>query len=306
MNPSEEPATYRPGTKGDGYATFLIFERAYSDLLRRQGSSGSTSVDNPDKLARMWSEREPLYTHLAETADQFWIAEREGQPIGYSRSIVRGNLRELTELFVLPGRQSGGVGRELIQRAFPADQSEYRVIIATTDIRAQVLYLKAGVYPRFTMNYFGKEPEKRTESGSISGRPMQEVIDALKIVGGLDKEIIGHQRDADHNWLMRERKGYLYYDGNQLIGYGYLGVRNGPFALLDAEAYPAVLSHAENHAYEICRDHFGVEVPLINQPAVDYLLEMGFKIDTFMAVMMTNRPFGRFENYVATSPPFFM
>ena len=306
MNPSEKSITYRAGTKEDGYATFLIFEKAYSDLLRRLGSNHSTSAADPDKLAKMWVEREPLYTHLAETADQFWIAEREGQPIGYSRSIVRGNLRELTELFVLPGLQSGGVGRELIQRSFPVDRSDYRVIIATTDIRAQVLYLKAGVYPRFTLNYFGKETDKRTAPGELVARPMQEVADALKIIGGLDREVIGHQRDADHNWLMQDRTGFLYFDGSQPIGYGYAGVRNGPFALLNAEDYPSVLAHAENHAYDNGRDHFGVEVPLVNQPAVDYLLANGFKLDTFMAVMMTNKPFGRFENYITTSPPFFM
>ena len=306
MNSPNYPITYRSGTHADGYAAFLIFEKAYSDLLRRHGSGDSTSISDPNRLARMWAEREPLYTHLFNTADQFWIAEHNGQPIGYSRSIVRGSLRELTELFVLPGLQSGGIGRELIQRSFPADQSEYRVIIATTDIRAQVLYLKAGVYPRFILNYFGKEPEARKENGGITARPMQDVPDAVKIVGEIDREIIGHLREEDHIWLMQDRAGLLYFDGSRPVGYGYLGVRNGPFATLNAGDFPSVLAHAENHAYESSRGHFGVEVPLVNQPAVDYLLKNGFKLDTFMAVMMTNKPFGKFENYITTSPPFFM
>ena len=45
---------------------------------------------------------------------------------------------------------------------------------------------------------------------------------------------------------------------------------------------------------------------MINQVAVDYLLGRGFWMDAFMAVMMTDRPFARFENYILTSPPFFM
>ena len=60
MNPPDKTITYRPGTSEDGYATFLIFEQAYADLLRRHGSGDSTSISDPNRLARMWAEREPL------------------------------------------------------------------------------------------------------------------------------------------------------------------------------------------------------------------------------------------------------
>jgi len=298
--------SFRPGQESDAYDTFVIFERAYSDLLRRLGSTESTSASHPDRLAKMWAEREPLYIHLTRSADQFWIAEKDGKPIGFSRSIVRGRLRELTELFVLPGQQSGGIGRELIQRAFPEDESDYRAIIATTDVRAQVLYLKAGVYPRFSMNYFGKEPASRNVSADLDARPMETITGSIDLVGSIDEIIIGHRRDADHEWLMQDRTGVLFHHHGQLVGYGYLGLRNGPFALLSAENYPSVLAHAENHAFETGLDHFGVEVPMMNQHAVDYLLANGFQLDSFMALMMTNKPFGKFGNYIATSPPFFM
>jgi len=78
--------------------------------------------------------------------------------IGFSRSIVRGHVRELTELFVMPCQQSGGVGAELLSRAFPDEGAAYRAIIASSDARAQALYLKSGVYPRFPICYILTSP----------------------------------------------------------------------------------------------------------------------------------------------------
>ena len=45
---------------------------------------------------------------------------------------------------------------------------------------------------------------------------------------------------------------------------------------------------------------------MINRDVVDYLLARGFRIDSFVAIMMNDGPFGRFENYIVTSPPFIL
>lgn len=300
------PVTYRPGTNADSYAIFMIFEQTLADLLQRMGSHTPTSIADPEALARMWEERRSLYIHLARTAERFWVAEKEDRVIGFSRSIVHGSVRELTELFVLPGQQSGGVGRELITRVFPLDEVEHRSIIATADFRAQALYLKSGVYPRFPIYYFGRKPEAISISSDLTFEPMSTSPEILETLGRLDETLLGHRRDVDHNWLIEDRRGYIYRRDGHPVGYGYLGVRNGPFALLDADDFPAVLAHAESQAATNGQEHYGVEVPMVNQAAVDYILARGFRLDTLMAVMMTNKPFGKFENYILTSPPFFM
>ena len=303
----DTPVTYRAGTEADSYTVFCIFEHAIADLLHRMGSTTPTSIADPDALARMWDERCSLYTHLARTADQFWIAERDGQVIGFSRSIMRGRAYELTELFVLPNQQSSGVGKELISRAFPIDNgADYRMIIATSDIRAQALYLKSGVYPRFPIYYFSRQPEDVELPSDLTFSPISESADILDILGALDVALLGHRRDVDHAWLLRDRQGYLYTRNNLPVGYGYLGTKNGPFALLDTADFPAVLAHAESKVAQNGQDHFGLEVPMVNQAVVDYLLERGFKFGTFIPMVMTNKPFGKFEQYILTSPPFFM
>jgi hypothetical protein len=49
-----------------------------------------------------------------------------------------------------------------------------------------------------------------------------------------------------------------------------------------------------------------MQLPLVNRHAVDYLLGRGFQLEDFTVFFMSDEPFGRFENYVFTSPPFFM
>jgi hypothetical protein len=84
-----------------------------------------------------------------------------------------------------------------------------------------------------------------------------------------------------------------------------MGSGNGPFAVLDDNDFPAVLAHAESLMAEK-GEEFGAEAPLINVKAIQYFIERKYQIDSFSALLMSNVPFGRFENYLCFSPEFFM
>jgi hypothetical protein len=142
--------------------------------------------------------------------------------------------------------------------------------------------------------------------GDLDIQPIQDTPEMLKYLSDVDKNVLGFTRQVDHQWLMSDRQGYLYLRHGQVVGYGYLGVRNGPFALLDQADFPVVLAHAEGQSAAQGREEFGLEIPLVNQVAVNYLLGRNFRIDTFLAVLMVDEPFARFENYILTSPPFFL
>jgi GNAT superfamily N-acetyltransferase len=295
------------GTTADSYAVFLIFEQAYADLVRRLGIAESTSIDDPEALARTWTVRRSLYDHLATTSDQFWLAKRGDEVAGFARSIVREDLRLLTEFFVLPGNQSSGLGRELLGRALPVQGQERRWLCATLDLGAQSLYLRRGLYPHFPVYYIWRQP--RPLAPPESDLVIEAVAlspDAIEAVGAIDAQLLSHRRDVDHRWLMSDRQGFLYYRAGQPAGYGYVGHASGPFALLDAADFPAVLAHAEGQAASQGRRHFGLEVPMVNHDAVDYLLASGFRIDRFMAHFMSDGSTGRFANYIITSPPFIL
>ncbi|MCL4870055.1 MAG: GNAT family N-acetyltransferase [Anaerolineae bacterium] len=299
---------YRRGTETDSYGVFCLFEETFADLLHRFGLADETEPawHEPEKLARMWAERQSLYDYLGQSAEHFWLAEQDGQIVGFARSVFHGGVRELTEFFVRPSGQSAGVGQELLRRAFPAAGASHRLIIATMDVRAQVRYLKTGVYPHFPLYYFWREPQTVTVTTDLQTRPLTLSPETIDILAALDQTVIGFRRDGIHSWLSENRQGWLYYRAGQPVGYGYTGKNNGPFALLDSQDFPAVLAQAESFAAAHHPTHFGLELPMINQVAVTYLLERGFRMDNFAALFMWDKPLGDLSRYICTSPPFFM
>lgn len=296
----------RPGTPADSYAAFRIFQASFADLVRRMEPHKTAGDTDPQTLEKKWPEWRSLYDFLASSADQFWVAESDDKVIGYARSILHDGLQELTEFFISPQEQSAGLGRALLERAFPDRQARRRCIIATMDIRAQARYLKAGLYPRFPLYNFWRVPEARPNTSGLVMQPVIDTPETLAQLGAIDALLLEHRRDFVHSWLLGDRQGYLYLRDGRPVGYGYLGSYNGPFALLDPSEFPAVLAHAETHAVERGAPHFGIEVPMINRRAVDYLLRQGYQMDTFVTFMMTDGPFGKFEGYITTSPPFIL
>jgi len=297
---------YRPGTFADTRAINAVGERSFDDLARRHGwNAGAPGIDEAG-IERELETQRSLYRHLAETADQFWVAERQGEIVGYARSIVRGQLRELTELFVLPQAQAAGIGRELLRRTFPANRSELRCILATPDLAALAQYLRAGLSIRFPNYAFARPPEANLIQTDLSFDPITVNSETIREIGTVDQAILGHQRDVDHRWLLTERRGLLVRRAGRVVGYGYAGVQSGPFALLDARDFPAVLSHAEAIVANEGHASFSVVVPMVNRTAIDYLLGRGFRLDPFFSYLMSDQPFGRFDQYIETTPTFFL
>ncbi len=303
---SQNPVEYRPGNAADDYDLFLILEAALADLIGRLGFTGESGGEDEAALAQLWQSKRPIYIHLRQTADQFWVAQQKGQTVGFARSVLREGVRELTELFVRPGTQSGGLGRSLIERAFPKDGASNRFIIATSDFRAQTLYLKAGVFPRFPIYLFERTPEQTPFESDLQVVPLQNEATTVATLGEIDQDVIGFRRDVDHQWFLANRRGFLYVRNGRPAGYGYVGESSGPFALLNASDFPAVLAHAESTVQAAGHNYFGLEVPMVNETAVTYLLSRNFKMDVFMAMLMSERPFGNFDRYIVTSPPFFV
>ena len=295
---------YRKATAEDSYSVFQVFSKSIIDLGERTNVMAITGGNHPEVLQSLWQRRKFLFDFLAENAAQFWVAEQDGQIIGYARSIEHDGLMDLTEFFVLPDQQSGGVGRELLARAFPESDARYRVIVATMDERALFRYLSAGVYARFPIKYFYRKAEKVEVKTDLKIEPMQVDLH-LQDLDRIDKMIIGHSRGDIHRWVATTRSGFVYKRNGKVVGYGYVGEGTGPFAVLDENDFPAVLAHAENLMAEKGGE-FGAETPFINKGAIRYFLDRKYQIDSFTVLFMSNEPFGRFENYLCFSPIFFM
>jgi GNAT superfamily N-acetyltransferase len=296
-------ARIRPGTLDDNEACAAVLVQAINDLGRRNGSIDEASALD---LAVDWPRWRSFLDHVAATAAEFWVAEDgDGTIIGYARSIDRGGAFELTEFFVRPGVQSQGLGRQLLDRAFPRGRGDLRVIIATTDIRALSRYMRAGVVPRFPVATFsGRSREVALVDGlDVEPLDLERDTDA---VNAIDDVVLGHRREPDHRWFAIEREGHRYLRDGRVVGYGYVArpgrAGNGPFAVLEASDLPAVMSHAERRRHELGADETEFEVALHNRTALDHLLGRGYRMDAFMTLVCSSEPFGRFDRYLFCAP----
>jgi GNAT superfamily N-acetyltransferase len=301
------PLTFRRAGPDDSRALFTIFVRAVHELGLRLGvetfSGGGAAPPVPDDL---WPEREPLFAHLARTAAHAWIAEEDGVPMGYARSIVRDGTLELTEFFVLPERQSGGIGRELLERAFPASGARHRSIIATPDLRALARYLRSGLAVRFPIYGFTRDARPLDAPEGIIAERMDDSASTLDLLAEIDRANLGFRRDPDHEWLRTVREGYLFREGNRLVGYGYVGgAYNGPFGVLDERDWPAVLAHAERIGSALT-PVMSLDVPLVNQVAAGWLLGQGYRMSDFMNFYLSDDPNVHFERHIIATPSFFV
>lgn len=304
MNP-----TFRPGTLDDCRAAYDVFRFTTADAERLAGNPENADFwTNPVTAEEFWQRRRPLFEHLTREADQFWVAEHEGQIIGFARSSLHDGLREVHDYFVLPDDQAKGVGRELLTRSFPAGGARRRAVIGSTEIRAVARYLKAGVYPRFPLYQIKRKPEPVTIESDLRFESVTATPGTIAAIRAVDQAILGFARDADREFLLNEadRQAYLVYRGDHIVGYGFFGKGTGPIALLDASDFPAVLARGETEAAARDDEEFGVTLPLINRSAVDYLLGRGFELDPYTILFFSDEPFGRFENYIISSPDFFL
>ena len=91
--------TFRPGGTDDNYATFRLSEESINDLGQRHNMIAISGGDDPAGIEGLWQRRRPMFEHLTETVVHFWIAEKDGDIIGYSRSILRDAVLQIDRVF---------------------------------------------------------------------------------------------------------------------------------------------------------------------------------------------------------------
>lgn len=305
----ESEITIRRAIAADTQQCHRIALAALGDLSTRQGVPWEV---DPDEA---WPRWEWLHTRLEDHSAEWWVAEdgATGQLVGYARSVERGGLFELTELFVSPGSQSAGVGGRLLASAFPVGRGEVRAIIATTDVRALSRYVRADTVARFPILTMEATPlpEPRSTDGAERRdglTPVSASAADLPILAEIERRVLEFDRGADETaWLLGDREGWLYLRDGRPVGFGFIGSRGtGPVASLDPGDQPSILSHLEGRATALGREGVWFQVPSVNEVAVRHLLGRGYKIDSFLTLLLSNRPFGQFDRFVGFSPPFFL
>jgi GNAT superfamily N-acetyltransferase len=288
-------------------ASGRVFAETFNDLLRQRRLEPYVDLGDSSAWAAAWQrDRRSLFEHITRTGSASWLAEENGQILGYARVIARSGVAQLTDFFVLPAVQRKGIGAGLLDRAFGGAAAGCRLVIASTDGAAFARYLKLGLYPTCGLLDVHRRPEPVAMGGELQIEPSDDGSETLTILNRIDREILGYEREIDHRWLLRDRRGFLYRRGDETVGYGYVGRWCGPFALLDPADFPAVLAHAESSMVGSGHD-IGLEIPLSNRAALDHVLRRGFRLGTeFGVFVFSDGPAPRLDRYIITMPGFFM
>jgi GNAT superfamily N-acetyltransferase len=296
--------TIRRGAPADSRRCFDVMWDATVDLAAREGEPLPWDAED------VWRAFEGLYAHLARHSAEWWLAEElaTGRLIGAARSIERDGTFQLTELHVRPGAQSQGVGRALIERAFPHGRGDLRLILASNDARALARYYAAGVVAQLPLYFLTGEPSTTEGSGELTPVPLEAGRRSVKSVIAIDRVGIGLERETEVAWLLTDREGYLYRDAQgEPVGYAFVGPGGvGPMSATSPAHLPEMLLHVEGLARAMGQAQLEFAVPGPNASAMRHLLGRGYRISPLTGFVMANRAFGRFDRYVAFDPPFIL
>src|SRR5215472_8774339 len=100
------PLVYRPAREQDLERAQELVVGSINDLTERHGF-GPMAVLRPTRFQSF---------SLKDDPDGLWLAEDAGEILGFALSWICGDLWFLAELFVSPGHQGRGIGRELLKR----------------------------------------------------------------------------------------------------------------------------------------------------------------------------------------------
>ena len=295
---------YRRFGEDENEVVAKIFARAYNDLLTKGGNKPYVDVEDQAGWTKAWRpDRQALFEHFSASKNESWLAEQDGEVLGYARSILRDGIWQLTDFWVLPHKQAGGIGEVLLDRTFRSRvDSGGRVVVATTGGAAMARYIKCGLDVLSPLLEFAGPPRSTTIAADVSEEPMLDDTPTLEVLSRLDRAILGFDRTVDHKWFLAKRTGYLYRRRGEPIGYGYVAKWPGPFAARDPADLPVVLAHAETEMAK--RDQeMTLIVPMVNSDAMRYLLSRGFRMnDKFMLLFMADRVRPRLDRYIMWWP----
>jgi GNAT superfamily N-acetyltransferase len=286
--------TIRPAVEGDMFAAFAVFRRSLVPMLRRSGSVPSPEVTDAE-LAELWVPRRAWIEHLWQTAAENWVAvsESEGvapEIVGWAMSVQRGPLLELTHFFVVPGAQSKGVGRALLERAYPVGRGPRRAIIATQDPRATARYLRAGTRFISTIVELEAPPRRIEPSTDLVFEALDRSPASVELIESVEEQLIGHRRVVDIDFLLSRHPAWVARRGGVPVAFAF-GHREeiaGPIGVLDPADMSAVLDHVENAAAEAGATNLYFSTPLRNHAAVEHLLGRGYTLDPFFTSFLAD------------------
>jgi hypothetical protein len=279
----------------DVQAATRVFLTTLEDLRARHNASGAP-MNFDDWL--------PGYEHVFKTG-VFNVAEVDSEIVGVCNGVIRDRRFFFTGFWMLPGRQSAGVGGRLIRKTWAdatAQGAEEFFVWASIDWPALATYMKLGMLPGyqiFTCSLV-KEAFQKLPDADLAGYSLEPL--SLELAGEFDRAVRGTARAVDHLfWQGRECRGRSVMCGGKPVGYFYTRKGTvGPLVFGDIAAGAQVFNLALAEALADS-DKAVIYVPGINRTVLRALLDGGGKMLSASHFLSTNE-FGNLANYLPSGP----
>ena len=278
--------------------------RSINDLTQRHGFGPMATLRPPE--FQLFS--------LRDDPDGLWLAEADGEILGFAFSWVCGDLWFLAELFVAPGQQGRGIGKELLTRTFEharkAGATNKALITFTFNIVSQGLYIRHGLFPRFPIYFFSIERDalmQRLQGEKLRSTYIEDTASDLNRLREIDCGALGISRERHHRYLLSDNtlRGYFFHARDDCIGYAYVSATGhvGPLAVELPTAMDVAFTTALNLAAGSRASQVSAFLPGANEMALGIAAEHGMRI-TFPMVLVSNRAFGDWTRYLPRNPGF--
>lgn len=298
----------------------LTIRRALADDLPRASELVAHSINDlcaRHGFAPMATARASSFAafSLADDPRGLWVAEDAGEMRGFAFSWACGELWFLAQLFVAPGQQTRGTGRELIERTLEqarADNAATRALITFSfNTVSQGLYLRHGMFPRCAIYSFSAPADSvsaRPGGERLRCTPIEDHAPQLERLVRIDAAALGISRAKHHRFLVSDgqTRGYTLHGpaSDRCVGYAYVADGHiGPLAVARPELAGAAFRSALDLAAGSGSAQVSAFVPAPCEAAVKVALEHGMRI-TVPMVLMATRDFGNWSQYLPRNPGF--
>jgi GNAT superfamily N-acetyltransferase len=295
--------TFRRAAPADADTTYRVFRDALNDYRARCGQG----------LAPEENDQRPAFLHtLLHDGPRCWVAERDGDVVGWSAAILRDDWWFLSSLFVLPEAQGAGVGARLLERA-KAGAPAHAVFATLTDTLqplSNTLYARRGMLPREALLSFagslgssGRPDRAALRLGSLEPEPLTSAV--LPELRALDAAVLGFERSVDHRFYLGEggRSGWLFRRAGRAVAYALLRPTGsiGPLASRRAADVEPVLRFVLAELAARGVETVRADVPASCVGAQRVLWEAGLLYVVSPGLVLASRPFGRLDRYLPAS-----
>lgn len=301
---------YRRATEADVDATFHVFTTATNDLYRQLGrpqTAGSGSAQRALAFRRH---------ALRHDGERFWVAEADGDVVGFAIGILREDVWYLAALHVLPQWQAHGVGAALIRESLAGTTPAMVLTVYTDAINpaSNGLYMRFGMLVQEALPHYdgpiaatrptwpavprAGATEPRTPR--LATRPISWPGDRV-VLEDIDRVTLGAARGIDHElWSgIPTTQGLLFERDGIARGYAYAAANGhiGPLAMHDPRDVAEALDAAEQSVRLQGGTELHVRTGGSNREAARWCLEHGLRLSG-VGLLLSSSRVGRMDRYV--------